>query len=74
MTIIPKMDNPASPVTTGPNTKLMQSRVVHFKARIKRLILGPSDSGRFEVRLDGALVYLKLVSGWHLFAEIPGNA
>ena len=34
-----------------------------LKARIKRLVLVPSDGGRFEVSIDGALVYSKLKTG-----------
>lgn len=34
-----------------------------YKARMKRLILVPSDGGRFEVSIDGALVYSKLALG-----------
>ena len=37
--------------------------IAEFKARIKRLILVPSDGGRFEVSLDGALIYSKQESG-----------
>ena len=37
--------------------------ITEFKARIKRLIRVPSDGGRFEVNLDGALISSKLESG-----------
>ena len=37
--------------------------ITEFKGRIKRLTLVPSDGGRFEVRLNGALIYSKLESG-----------
>ena len=34
-----------------------------YKARMNRLVLVPSDGGRFEVSIDGALVYSKLATG-----------
>ena len=34
-----------------------------LKARIKRLVLVPSDGGRFEVSINGSLVYSKLKTG-----------
>ena len=34
-----------------------------LKARIKRLVLVPSDGGRFEVSINGSLVYSKLQTG-----------
>ena len=34
-----------------------------YKARMTRLILVPSEGGRFEVSIDGALVYSKLATG-----------
>ena len=37
--------------------------ITELKARIKRLIRVPSDGGRFEVNLDGAIIYSKLESG-----------
>ncbi|UCF81385.1 MAG: Rdx family protein [Acidobacteriota bacterium] len=40
-----------------------------FKRNIKRLELVPSDGGRFEVSLNGELVYSKLQTG-----EFPKNA
>ncbi len=40
-----------------------------FKRDIKRLELVPSDGGRFEVSLDGKLVYSKLQTG-----EFPKDA
>ncbi len=40
-----------------------------FKRDIKRLELVPSDGGRFEVSLDGKLVYSKLQTG-----EFPEDA
>lgn len=35
----------------------------HFKNRIARLILVPSDGGRFEITVDGDTVYSKLETG-----------
>jgi selenoprotein W-related protein len=35
----------------------------HFKQDIAELVLVPSDGGRFEVFLDGDLVYSKLETG-----------
>lgn len=40
-----------------------------FKRDIKRLELVPSDGGRFEVSLNGSLIYSKLQTG-----EFPKNA
>lgn len=34
-----------------------------FKQRIDELTLIPSDGGRFEVTIDGELVYSKLAAG-----------
>ena len=34
-----------------------------YKARIKRLVLVPSDGGRFEVSIDGKLIFSKLKTG-----------
>jgi selenoprotein W-related protein len=35
----------------------------HFKQDIAEVILVPSDKGRFEVLVDGALVHSKLQTG-----------
>ena len=37
--------------------------ITELKARIKRLVLIPSDGGRFEISLDGKLIYSKLKTG-----------
>ena len=37
--------------------------ITDLKARIKKLTLVPSDGGRFEVTIDGKLVYSKLKTG-----------
>ena len=37
--------------------------VKKFKQRIAELTLLPSDGGRFEVKVDGELVYSKLATG-----------
>jgi selenoprotein W-related protein len=39
---------------------LTQKLLVEFKRSIARLRLIPSDGGRFEVSVDGALVFSKL--------------
>jgi selenoprotein W-related protein len=45
--------------------------ITEFKARIKRLILVPSDGGRFEVSVDGKQVFSKLKTGrFPEYAEI----
>ena len=41
--------------------KLLQT----FEADLKSVTLMPSDGGRFEVTLDGTLLYSKLESGRH---------
>jgi selenoprotein W-related protein len=43
----------------------MASLLKEFEDRIARITLVPSDGGRFEVSLDGALIYSKLQSGRH---------
>ena len=40
-----------------------------FKQRISELILLPSDGGRFEIQINGELVYSKLAAG-----SFPDNA
>jgi len=37
--------------------------VKEFKQQIAELTLMPSDGGRFEVKVDGELVYSKLATG-----------
>ena len=43
--------------------------VRQFKQSIDELTLLPSDGGRFEVKIDGELVYSKLATG-----QFPDNA
>jgi selenoprotein W-related protein len=50
---------------------LTEKLITEFKARIKRLILVPSDGGRFEVSVDGKQVFSKLKTGrFPEYAEI----
>jgi selenoprotein W-related protein len=50
---------------------LTERLITEFKARIKRLILVPSDGGRFEVSIDGKQVFSKLKTGrFPEYAEI----
>jgi selenoprotein W-related protein len=42
---------------------LTEKLIKELKARIKRLVLVPSDGGRFEVSIDGKLVFSKLKTG-----------
>jgi selenoprotein W-related protein len=42
---------------------LTDKLIKELKARIKRLVLVPSDGGRFEVSIDGKLVFSKLKTG-----------
>jgi selenoprotein W-related protein len=42
---------------------LTERLIKELKARIKRLVLVPSDGGRFEVSIDGKQVYSKLKTG-----------
>jgi len=42
---------------------LTDKLITELKARIKKLTLVPSDGGRFEVSIDGKLVYSKLKTG-----------
>jgi selenoprotein W-related protein len=48
---------------------LTDKLITEFKAKIKRLILVPSDGGRFEVSIDGKQVFSKLKTG--RFPEYP---
>ena len=48
--------------------------ISQYKARIKRLVLVPSDGGRFEVSVDGKLIYSKLETGrFPEYDEITGQ-
>lgn len=42
---------------------MTEKLITELKARIKRLTLIPSDGGRFEVSIDGTLIYSKLETG-----------
>jgi selenoprotein W-related protein len=42
---------------------LTEKLIKELKARIKRLVLVPSDGGRFEVSIDGTPVFSKLKTG-----------
>ncbi len=42
---------------------MTEKLITELKARIKKLILVPSDGGRVEVSIDGKLVYSKLKTG-----------
>jgi selenoprotein W-related protein len=42
---------------------LTEKLITELKARIQRLVLIPSDGGRFEVSIDGKLIYSKLKTG-----------
>jgi selT/selW/selH-like putative selenoprotein len=42
---------------------LTEKLITEFKDKIKRLILVPSDGGRFEVSVDGVQVFSKLKTG-----------
>jgi len=37
-----------------------------FEADVKSVALVPSDGGRFEITVDGALIYSKLQTGRHV--------
>jgi selenoprotein W-related protein len=37
-----------------------------FEADLKSMTLVPSDGGRFEITVDGALIYSKLQTGRHV--------
>jgi selenoprotein W-related protein len=43
----------------------MADLVKEFEERIEAITLIPSDSGRFEVEVDGKLAYSKLQTGRH---------
>jgi len=50
---------------------LTEKLITDLKGRIKRLVLVPSDGGRFEVTIDGKLVFSKLKTGrFPEYAEI----
>jgi selenoprotein W-related protein len=42
---------------------LTDKLITELKSRIKRLVLVPSTGGRFEVSIDGTLIYSKLQTG-----------
>jgi selenoprotein W-related protein len=42
---------------------LTDKLITELKSRIKRLALVPSTGGRFEVSIDGTLIYSKLQTG-----------
>jgi selenoprotein W-related protein len=42
---------------------LTEKLIKELKARITRLVLVPSDGGRFEVSIDGKQVFSKLKTG-----------
>jgi len=42
---------------------LTERLIKELKSRIKRLVLVPSDGGRFEVSIDGKRVFSKLQTG-----------
>jgi len=42
---------------------LTDKLITEFKSKIKRLILVPSDGGRFEVSVDGKQIFSKLQTG-----------
>jgi selenoprotein W-related protein len=42
---------------------LTEKLITDLKAKIKRLVLVPSDGGRFEVSIDGKKVFSKLETG-----------
>lgn len=43
----------------------MAELLKNFEDRIESVTVVPSDSGRFEVSLDGRLIYSKLKTGRH---------
>ncbi|MCJ7513919.1 MAG: Rdx family protein [Anaerolineales bacterium] len=50
----------------------MADLVKAYEERIEAVTLVPSDGGRFEVEVDGKLVYSKLQTGRHAEAgEVP---
>jgi len=42
---------------------LTEKLINEFKNQIKRLVLIPSDGGRFEVSIDGKRIFSKLETG-----------
>jgi len=42
---------------------LTDKLITELKSRIKRLVLVPSSGGRFEVSIDGKLIFSKLQTG-----------
>ena len=42
---------------------MTEKLITELKDKINKLVLIPSDSGRFEVSIDGKLVYSKLETG-----------
>jgi len=50
---------------------LTEKLIKELKSRIKRLVLVPSDGGRFEVSIEGKQVFSKLkTGGFPEYAEI----
>ena len=50
---------------------MTEKLIKELKSRIKRLVLVPSDGGRFEVSIDGKQVFSKLKTGrFPEYAEI----
>lgn len=46
----------------------MQELLEHFERDIESIRIIPSNGGRFEVLVDGDLVYSKLSTGRHVYA------
>jgi len=46
----------------------MQELLDHFEDEIESIRLIPSNGGRFEVVVDGDLVYSKLSTGRHVYS------
>jgi selenoprotein W-related protein len=42
---------------------LTEQILTRYKKRIARLVLVPAEGGRFELSIDGVLVYSKLATG-----------
>jgi len=50
---------------------LTEELITKYKAKLARLVLVPSDGGRFEISLNGTLIYSKLETGrFPEYAEI----
>ncbi len=49
---------------------MMTEVLKEFEMQIENFTLVPSDGGKFEVTVDGTLVYSKLETGQHVF---PGQ-